>query len=358
MFETVDAMATEHAELEQQLGAAETHADARLAKKINQRYALLSKVLTTKKEWDDLEGDIEAARELATEDPTFADEVESPGRAPARGRGAAPAAAGATRPHRRQGRHPRGEVRRGRRGVGAVRRRPAAHVHPVRRAAGLEGRGPRRHRVRPGRLQVRDRGREGQGDVRARARRRTACSSSRAACTGSSGCRSPSRRAGCTPARPVCSCCRRPSRSTSRSTRTTCGSTSSAAAAPAARASTPPTRRSGSPTCPPASWSAARTRRASSRTRSRRCASCAPGCSPRAQEEADAAASDARRSQVRTVDRSERIRTYNFPENRISDHRTGYKAYNLDQVLDGDLQPVLDSCVQLDLADRLAALES
>ncbi len=76
-----------------------------------------------------------------------------------------------------------------------------------------------------------------------------------------------------------------------------------------------------------------------------------------AQEEADAAASDARRSQVRTVDRSERIRTYNYPENRISDHRTGYKAYNLDQVLDGDLQPVLDSCLQLDLADRLAALD-
>ena len=72
-----------------------------------------------------------------------------------------------------------------------------------------------------------------------------------------------------------------------------------------------------------------------------------------AQEEADAEASDARRSQVRTVDRSERIRTYNFPENRISDHRTGYKAYNLDQVLDGDLEPVIDSCVEADLAARL-----
>ncbi len=77
-----------------------------------------------------------------------------------------------------------------------------------------------------------------------------------------------------------------------------------------------------------------------------------------AQEEADAAASDARRSQVRTVDRSERIRTYNFPENRISDHRTGYKAHNLDQVLDGDLGPVVDSCVAADLAERLAALEA
>ena len=76
-----------------------------------------------------------------------------------------------------------------------------------------------------------------------------------------------------------------------------------------------------------------------------------------AQDAADAEASDARRSQVRTVDRSERIRTYNFPENRISDHRTGYKSYNLDQVLDGDLQPVLDSCVDADMAARLAALE-
>ncbi len=56
------------------------------------------------------------------------------------------------------------------------------------------------------------------------------------------------------------------------------------------------------------------------------------------QEAAEAEASAARRSQVRTVDRSERIRTYNFPENRIADHRTGYKAYNLDQVLAGDLE--------------------
>jgi peptide chain release factor 1 len=77
-----------------------------------------------------------------------------------------------------------------------------------------------------------------------------------------------------------------------------------------------------------------------------------------AEEAANAEASDARRSQVRTVDRSERIRTYNYPENRISDHRTGYKSYNLDAVLDGDLGPVVDSCVQTDLADRLEALES
>ncbi|MGW7350120.1 peptide chain release factor 1 [Streptomyces sp. Z26] len=74
-----------------------------------------------------------------------------------------------------------------------------------------------------------------------------------------------------------------------------------------------------------------------------------------AQEEAEKEASDARRSQVRTVDRSERIRTYNFPENRISDHRVGFKAYNLDQVLDGELDPVIQACVDADSAAKLAA---
>ncbi|OIV36822.1 peptide chain release factor 1 [Mangrovactinospora gilvigrisea] len=77
-----------------------------------------------------------------------------------------------------------------------------------------------------------------------------------------------------------------------------------------------------------------------------------------AQEEADAAASDVRRSQVRTVDRSERIRTYNFPENRISDHRVGFKAYNLDQVLDGELDAVVQACVDKDAEARLAEAEN
>jgi peptide chain release factor 1 len=60
-------------------------------------------------------------------------------------------------------------------------------------------------------------------------------------------------------------------------------------------------------------------------------------------------------SQVRTVDRSERIRTYNFPENRIADHRTGFKAYNLDTVLDGELDPVVRSAIEADEAARLAS---
>ena len=74
------------------------------------------------------------------------------------------------------------------------------------------------------------------------------------------------------------------------------------------------------------------------------------------QEERDAVAADARKSQIRGMDRSERIRTYNFPENRIADHRTGYKAYNLDQVMDGALGPIIESAITADEEARLTAL--
>lgn len=60
-----------------------------------------------------------------------------------------------------------------------------------------------------------------------------------------------------------------------------------------------------------------------------------------------------RASQIRTVDRSERIRTYNFPENRITDHRIGYKSHNLDQVLDGDLDALFDALSAADKQSRL-----
>ena len=73
-----------------------------------------------------------------------------------------------------------------------------------------------------------------------------------------------------------------------------------------------------------------------------------------AAEQAAAAAADARKAQVRTVDRSERIRTYNFPQNRITDHRIGYTAYNLDLVLGGDLDGVLDALAEADRRARLA----
>ncbi|MBK8463014.1 MAG: peptide chain release factor 1 [Nigerium sp.] len=72
-------------------------------------------------------------------------------------------------------------------------------------------------------------------------------------------------------------------------------------------------------------------------------------------EQAAAQASASRKSQVRTVDRSERIRTYNYAENRIADHRIGYKAYNLDAVLAGDLTAVVAALQAADLAERLGS---
>ena len=76
-----------------------------------------------------------------------------------------------------------------------------------------------------------------------------------------------------------------------------------------------------------------------------------------AQEKADAAASAERKNQVRTVDRSERIRTYNFPENRLSDHRVNYKSNNLDSVLNGELDDVIQSLLDADKAAKLASTE-
>ena len=73
-----------------------------------------------------------------------------------------------------------------------------------------------------------------------------------------------------------------------------------------------------------------------------------------AQEQADAEAMAARKSQVKSVDRSERIRTYNFPENRLSDHRVNFKASNLDAILNGELDAVIDALLEADKAERLA----
>ncbi|MDO4686208.1 MAG: peptide chain release factor 1 [Corynebacterium sp.] len=74
-----------------------------------------------------------------------------------------------------------------------------------------------------------------------------------------------------------------------------------------------------------------------------------------AEEAAEAEAAEGRAAQIRTLDRSERIRTYNWPENRISDHRIGYKSNNLDSVLNGELG---DLFTALQAADRAARLEA
>ena len=73
------------------------------------------------------------------------------------------------------------------------------------------------------------------------------------------------------------------------------------------------------------------------------------------EEEAEAEAAEGRAAQIRTMDRSERIRTYNFPESRVSDHRIGYKANNLDAVLGGDLEALFAALKEADRARRLEA---
>jgi len=72
-------------------------------------------------------------------------------------------------------------------------------------------------------------------------------------------------------------------------------------------------------------------------------------------EKAEAEAAEGRASQVRTMDRSERIRTYNWPENRISDHRIGFKANNLDSVLDGNMDDLIGALQTHERQERLEA---
>ena len=62
---------------------------------------------------------------------------------------------------------------------------------------------------------------------------------------------------------------------------------------------------------------------------------------------------DARRSQVGSGDRSERVRTYNFPQGRVTDHRIGLTSYNLEQILDGDLIEFMEALVQVEQARKL-----
>jgi peptide chain release factor 1 len=71
---------------------------------------------------------------------------------------------------------------------------------------------------------------------------------------------------------------------------------------------------------------------------------------------ADARAAD-RRAQVGSGDRSERIRTYNFPQGRMTDHRINLTLYALPQILGGDLSEVIDALVAHDQAARLAEME-
>jgi peptide chain release factor 1 len=356
MFEAVEGLVAEHAELEQRLGAPETHADARLAKRLNQRYAELSSIIGAWREWQQLGDDVEAARELAAEDASFAEEAEAlvERRAVAEerlrhlliprdptdakdailevksgegGEESALFAGDLLRMYTRYaeargwkvevldatesdlGGYKSVTVAVKAKGTPEPGEAPYAllkfegGVHRVQRVPVTESQG-RVHTSAAGVLVLPEAEQVDvsldENDLRIDVFRSSGPGGQSVNTTDSAV------RITHLPTGIVVSCQNEKSQLQNKE-------------------------------------------QALRILRSRLLAA--------AQEQADADASEARRSQVRTVDRSERIRTYNFPENRISDHRTGYKAYNLDQVLDGDLQPVLDSCVQADLSARLAALE-
>lgn len=357
MFDAVDGLEAEHADLESRLGDPEVHADARLAKQLNQRYAELSRIIAAKREYDQLGDDIQAARELAAEDASFAAEAETltarrhdaeeqlrrllVPRDPAddkdailevkSGEGGEESALFAGDLLRMYSRYAetqgwgveildatesdlggyksvtvamkaKGTVEPGRAPFGLLKFEGG--VHRVQRVPVTESQG-RVHTSAAGVLVLPEAEQVdveiNENDLRIDVFRSSGPGGQSVNTTDSAV------RITHLPTGIVVSCQNEKSQLQNRE-------------------------------------------QAMRILRARLLAA--------AQEEADAAASDARRSQVRTVDRSERIRTYNFPENRISDHRTGYKAYNLDQVLDGALEPVIDSAVEADLAARLESLDA
>ncbi len=70
--------------------------------------------------------------------------------------------------------------------------------------------------------------------------------------------------------------------------------------------------------------------------------------------EAEAERSRMRKSQVSTGDRSAKIRTYNYPQSRVTDHRIGYTTHDLSGVMDGNLEPLMDALHLADIEERLA----
>ena len=78
----------------------------------------------------------------------------------------------------------------------------------------------------------------------------------------------------------------------------------------------------------------------------------------KARQEQEAAVAADRRSQVGSGDRSERIRTYNFPQGRVTDHRIGLTLHNIDAILNGELDALFAALITADQAERLKRVHS
>ena len=214
--------------------------------------------------------------------------------------------------------------------AGAVGRRPVPDAHPLRRAARLQGRAAVDRRRR---LHLRGQGRRRLLGVQVRGRHPPRPARARDRVPGPDphldgdrrgAARGRGRRGRDRPQRPADR--RLPqlrARAASRSTR--------------------PTRRSASPTSRPGSSSRCRTRSPSCRTASARCACCAPGCTSGRWPSSRPSSAPAALAQVGTGERAEKIRTYNYGEKRVKDHRINLLVHNLDAILMGELDELTDA---------------
>ncbi len=353
MFEVVEGMLAEHADLETRLGEPETHADARLAKRLNQRYAALSRVVETWREWQAVGEDLEAARELAGEDESFAEEA---------------VALAATR-----------EDLAGRLQRLLVPRDPADDKDALLELKSGEGgeesalfagdllRMYTRYAERHGwKVEVLDAAESDLGGFK------SVTVAVKAAGTPEPG-EAPYARlkfeAGVHRVQRV------PVTESQGRVHTSAAGVlvlpeaeqidvevndndlrvdvyrSSGPGGQSVNTTDSAVRITHLPTGIVASC---QNEKSQLQNREQAMRILRARLLAAAQETADAEASDVRRSQVRTVDRSERIRTYNFPENRVSDHRIGFKANNLEQVLDGELDAIIEALVLASRTEQLA----